>query len=163
MAYNFKSIADVEVVAEPAETANVLIEENGVIKKAPKTAVGGAGDNEADLVIAVNSRRHIKITSNTFYIEHGSVNAVLDAIRDERIPDIRMRFYYNADAENIGEFISFDYDEIKAEYSLYGERIYLYYITGAYGDRIYNGSLTLGFDDSFYASNLYYVAGTVVS
>jgi hypothetical protein len=43
MAYNFKSIADVEVVAEPAESANVLIEENGVIKKAPKTAVGGAG------------------------------------------------------------------------------------------------------------------------
>ena len=41
MAYNFKSIADVEVVAEPADTANVLIEENGVIKKAPKTAVGG--------------------------------------------------------------------------------------------------------------------------
>ena len=43
MAYNFKSIADVEVVAEPAESANVLIEENGVIKKAPKTAVGGGG------------------------------------------------------------------------------------------------------------------------
>jgi hypothetical protein len=42
MAYNFKSIADVEVVAEPAESANVLIEENGVIKKVPKTAVGGA-------------------------------------------------------------------------------------------------------------------------
>lgn len=45
MAYNFKSIADVEVVAEPSESANVLIEENGVIKKAPKTAVGGAGDS----------------------------------------------------------------------------------------------------------------------
>ena len=41
MAYNFKSIADVEVVAEPTESANVLIEENGIIKKAPKTAVGG--------------------------------------------------------------------------------------------------------------------------
>jgi hypothetical protein len=47
MAYNFKSIADVEVVAEPAESANVLIEENGVIKKAPKTAVGGAGGYDA--------------------------------------------------------------------------------------------------------------------
>lgn len=45
MAYNFKSIADVDVVAEPSESANVLIEENGVIKKAPKTAVGGAGDS----------------------------------------------------------------------------------------------------------------------
>lgn len=39
----FKKLSDVEVVAEPTESANVLIEENGVIKKAPKTAVGGAG------------------------------------------------------------------------------------------------------------------------
>jgi hypothetical protein len=45
MSYNFKSIADVEVVAEPTESANVLIEENGVIKKAPKTAVGGGSNN----------------------------------------------------------------------------------------------------------------------
>lgn len=37
----FKKLSDVEVVAEPTESANVLIEENGVIKKAPKTAVGG--------------------------------------------------------------------------------------------------------------------------
>lgn len=40
----FKKLSDVEVVAEPAESANVLIEEDGVIKKAPKTAVGGNGD-----------------------------------------------------------------------------------------------------------------------
>ena len=43
MAYEFKKLSDVEVVAEPTESANVLIEEDGVIKKAPKTAVGGAG------------------------------------------------------------------------------------------------------------------------
>lgn len=41
MAYEFKKLSAVEVVAEPTESANVLIEENGVIKKAPKTAVGG--------------------------------------------------------------------------------------------------------------------------
>lgn len=51
MSYNFKSIADVEVVAEPSESANVLIEEDGVIKKAPKTAVGGGGKDEWDAVI----------------------------------------------------------------------------------------------------------------
>lgn len=45
MAYDFKKLSDVEVVAEPAESANVLIEEDGVIKKAPKTAVGGGGVN----------------------------------------------------------------------------------------------------------------------
>ena len=41
----FRKLSDVEVVAEPAESANVLIEENGVIKKAPKTAVGGGDDS----------------------------------------------------------------------------------------------------------------------
>lgn len=50
MAYNFKSIADVEVVAEPAESANVLIEENGVIKKTPKAAIGGSS-TEWDAII----------------------------------------------------------------------------------------------------------------
>lgn len=40
----FKRLSDVEVVVEPTESANVLIEENGVIKKAPKTAVGGANN-----------------------------------------------------------------------------------------------------------------------
>ena len=48
----FKRLCDVEVVVEPTESANVLIEENGVIKKAPKTAVGGAGE-ETDMVIAL--------------------------------------------------------------------------------------------------------------
>lgn len=48
MAYNFKSIADVEVVAEPTESANVLIEEDGVIKKAPKTTIGGINNNSSD-------------------------------------------------------------------------------------------------------------------
>lgn len=49
MAYNFKSIADAEVVETPADTANVLIEENGLIKKAPKTAVGGGVDMVIDV------------------------------------------------------------------------------------------------------------------
>lgn len=45
----FKRLSDVEVVAEPTESANVLIEENGVIKKAPKDAVGGGGSYDAIL------------------------------------------------------------------------------------------------------------------
>lgn len=40
---DFTKLADVESVEEPADGTNVLIEENGVIKKAPKTAVGGSG------------------------------------------------------------------------------------------------------------------------
>lgn len=53
MSYEFKKLSDVDVVAEPAESANVLIEENGVIKKAPKTTVGG--DNNICFVINYNT------------------------------------------------------------------------------------------------------------
>jgi hypothetical protein len=53
---NFKKLSDVEVVAEPIDSANVLIEEDGIIKKAPKTAVGGAGvDNIRTHIIHLDS------------------------------------------------------------------------------------------------------------
>ena len=42
----FKKLSDVEVVAEPSESANVLIEENGVIKKVHKDEVGGGSKKE---------------------------------------------------------------------------------------------------------------------
>ena len=51
MSYEFKKLSDVEVVEAPTDTANVLIEEDGVIKKAPKTAVGGAGTDDYDVII----------------------------------------------------------------------------------------------------------------
>lgn len=41
MAYEFKKLSDVAVVETPADTANVLIEEGGVIKKVAKGEVGG--------------------------------------------------------------------------------------------------------------------------
>ena len=44
MAYNFKSIADVETVEKVENSANMLIEENGIIKKVPKTAISSNND-----------------------------------------------------------------------------------------------------------------------
>ena len=43
MATDFKKLSEVDVLEEAAETAHVLIEENGEIYRVPKTAVGGAG------------------------------------------------------------------------------------------------------------------------
>lgn len=43
MATEFKKLSEVAVLEEAAETAHVLIEENGEIYRVPKTAVGGAG------------------------------------------------------------------------------------------------------------------------
>lgn len=41
MAYEFKKLSAVEAVETPADTAHVLIEEDGVIKRIPKSKVGG--------------------------------------------------------------------------------------------------------------------------
>ena len=94
MAYNFKSIADVEVVAEPTESANVLIEENGVIKKTSKTAIGGV---EADMVIALTMQLDCNTpTADTTVvaIENGSLEAVAEALRDGRPPVVKCKRYY---------------------------------------------------------------------
>ena len=40
MAYEFKKLSDVAAVEIPADTANVLIEEDGIIKKVPVASVG---------------------------------------------------------------------------------------------------------------------------
>lgn len=93
MSYNFKSIADVEVVAEPTESANVLIEEDGVIKKAPKTAVGG-GNTEWDAVIEYYS-------DDDFYIKwiSGDYQTLYNKLMVEHeIPKVKVIstiYYYN--------------------------------------------------------------------
>lgn len=60
MAYEFKKLSDVVAVETPADTANVLIEEDGVIKKAPKSAVGGAGGIEVTSIAEVGQTIIVK-------------------------------------------------------------------------------------------------------
>lgn len=49
MAYEFKKLSDVEVVETAADTANVLIEEDGVIKKVAKSEVGGNSEPDGTI------------------------------------------------------------------------------------------------------------------
>ena len=49
MAYEFKQLGAVESVESVGETANVLIEENGTVKKVAKSSIGAQADwNETD-------------------------------------------------------------------------------------------------------------------
>lgn len=50
MAYEFTKLSSVEAVPVPSSDANVLIEENGIIKKAPKSAVGGGGGAASQII-----------------------------------------------------------------------------------------------------------------
>lgn len=46
MAYNFKNLADVELLDTMPESANVLVEVDGTTKRAPSTGLGGGGSVE---------------------------------------------------------------------------------------------------------------------
>lgn len=76
---DFKRLSDVEVVETPTDTANVLIEEDGVIKKAPKTAVGGYGCNTYFVVVADTGG------SSTQFVTKGIYEAVKNML-DNYVP-----------------------------------------------------------------------------
>ena len=74
----FKKLSDVEVVAEPTESANVLIEENGVIKKAPKAAVGGAGGDSVITFTVV-----VDYSNNNAALTLGSYDDIINKFRNK--------------------------------------------------------------------------------
>ena len=136
----FKKLSDVTLVEEPLETANVLIEEDGVIKRAPKSAVGGAGGGAAeeyDMVITIPytpydcCNGYADIDS---VIVEGTVETILAAIReDSRMPKIKiLHKSYDAIVEAIA-------GEVQAYY----DNLYIRYITPMYhmGIYMYNGSI----------------------
>jgi hypothetical protein len=126
----FKRLSDVEVVAEPTESANVLIEENGVIKKAPKTAVGGAGGSDTpDMVIGVtqHSANSIEVNNDNASIIEGSMDAVFEAIRSGRTPIVKIR-YMSPDLSGYTAMVN----EFQAYVYTYGEALWLKYIATTY-------------------------------
>ena len=50
----FKKLSDVEAVEAVSESANVLIEEDGAIKKAPKSQIGGAGNESIIITVTMD-------------------------------------------------------------------------------------------------------------
>lgn len=88
----FKKLSDVEVVAEPTESANVLIEENGVIKKAPKTAVGGSS-TEWDAVIHLEEGFDMS-TVGTFTLVSGTYDDIFNKMAAREMPKIFIYWHY---------------------------------------------------------------------
>lgn len=72
MTYNFKSIADVEVVAEPLNHAKILIEEDGVIKKTAMLAA----DDVFDVVFFINQN------FDDITLQSGDLKTVVQKMRD---------------------------------------------------------------------------------
>lgn len=61
---DFKKLSEVDLVEEVSNTANVLIEEGGQIKRASKTKVGGAGSDSVIKTAIVTSSAYDSHVSN---------------------------------------------------------------------------------------------------
>ena len=105
MSYNFKSIADTQVVAEPSESVHVLIEENGEIKRAPKTAVGGAGGSES-LAILFNSGNWVGGDSGyeLIYVTEGLYEKVLESLSNNCCCNLSVNRQYINESDGYVEF-----------------------------------------------------------
>lgn len=86
MAYIFKSLADVEAVEMPIDTATVLIEEEGVIKKAPKTAFGDKNVGMGGLSIVYDKDNDY----NILYASEDLYGTLMDALSSYQIPNVTL-------------------------------------------------------------------------
>jgi hypothetical protein len=76
MAYEFKKLSDVAAVEIPADTANVLIEEDGIIKKVAKKSVGETSEAILGKIATVDAVEEPSDTANVLIEESGAVKKV---------------------------------------------------------------------------------------
>lgn len=125
MALEFKNMATVDVVETVADNATVLIEEGGVIKRAPKSEVGGDG-GEADLVLTVNNidLATLEITADNLVITSGSVEDVWNAIKSGNKQPI-VKLIITGSTEDGYMALSNEYITIP---TVYGEMLWIHYM-----------------------------------
>lgn len=82
--FEFTSLGSVGVVEEVSETATVLIEEGGAIKRAPKSQVGG-GSSNWDAEIEVDRINYV----NTLI--SGNYNDIYNKIMNGEAPNIKIK------------------------------------------------------------------------
>lgn len=156
---DFKRLSDVEVVEAVSDAANVLIEEDGIIKRAPKTEVGGAGGGgeTPDMVITLNSKSNIFIQSSNFIITEGSVDTVFSAVRNGRMPIVKIRYM---PTDTTGYMVQAE--EYRGNVSLYGESLWVKYISvdsTSNGSAMLIHSLYINSDGSLSSHGIYQLNG----
>lgn len=151
----FKKLSAVEAVEVVSDTASVLIEENGVVKRAPKSEVGGGGGGEKpDMVITVNAYSMESLTNGNCSITEGSVDSVFAAFHEGRYPIIKVRFKLNEN--NAYTAIREEYD---AKVCTYGESLWISFLSlYPYGSNLYMHKIHMNGDGTISRSDAVPVA-----
>lgn len=126
MDYEFKDIATVDMVETVADTASVLIEEDGIIKRAPKSEVGGGTSTGLSIIYEDYTLK---------YASDGIYTALLDMLNNCIPVDINIWCRYVADGDTNGmhkqNISSIDYYE---DYIQINDNSGYYYIIRSNGD-----------------------------
>lgn len=123
MAYEFKKLSDVAVVEIPADTANVLIEEDGVIKKVAKKSVGETSEAILGKIATVDAVEEPSETANVLIEESGAVkkvpiasvgSGIKTAIITDNVYDAFIARESELPKEQVFRCVNMTYEEAKA-------------------------------------------------
>lgn len=128
-----------------------MIEENGVIKKTPKTVVGGAG-GEADLVIRFNNHP-VLLEPENISIVSGSVEAVYTAFESGLIPKVEVEVVV---PPTVNSYLRAGY-KVVPQIIFYGGFLHINFVVGSvFGEN--PQAVRIVYDsDNNYALNNYYI------
>ena len=117
MALEFKNMATVDVVETVADEATVLIEEGGVIKRAPKSEVGGK--SEWDAVFVVDDVYNISV--DTVHLTSGSFDAIKEKVDANDLPKVLIisSYEYGDVCTSYAEPIHLQYNKTANFFTIY--------------------------------------------
>lgn len=127
---NYKSIVDIESVAEATESMNVLVEDAGSLKKVPAGGMIGGGSGNFCFIDGVESETIPKGSAAPSYTYTSTMtyNELVNLINNKELAGVILRFYMT---DEIGYlfvnhvFFNSTANEVMLE--CYDENIYLYY------------------------------------
>ena len=113
---DFKKLSEVDLVEEVSNTANVLIEEDGQIKRASKTKVGGAGSDSVIKTAVITSSAYVSHVSNvapyggvstTYSCRNMTFEEAYEALTTGVLINVKLFDYYSGDGIGLIDLIPF--------------------------------------------------------
>ena len=113
---DFKKLSEVDLTEEVSDTANVLIEEDGIIKRAPKTKVGGASSDSIIKTAIITSSAYISHVSNvasyaggstTYSCRNMTFEEAYEALTTGVLINVKLFDYYSGDGIGLIDLIPF--------------------------------------------------------
>lgn len=115
---DFKKLSEVDLVEEVSNTANVLIEEGGQIKRASKTKIGGAGSDSVIKTAIITSSAYDSHVSNvasyvagptppTYSCKNMTFEEAYEALTTGVLINVKLFDYYSGDGIGLIDLIPF--------------------------------------------------------